>query len=249
MRTLYELNSPAGQPAGLFFVVHRQAETAIFKALQLGDWFTLADDLGLSPLYPLAREHKVIERSMKWSGSEMIWDLRRFRPLWQALMLTLVLVALAQLMQSVPTLDRFVWSRIQEAPVYRSGRQDKAVALTFDTVWGTDYSQEIINVLQAHQVPATFFIAGWWAQRNPDALKSIIAAGHEVGNATQNYLHLRALSEERAKQEFRDCHHQLELAMGKRATLFRPPYGEHDTRLGELAKALGYRTVLWSVDP
>ncbi|MGE5652856.1 MAG: polysaccharide deacetylase family protein [Bacillota bacterium] len=178
----------------------------------------------------------------------MIWDLRRFRPLWQALLLTFVLVALAQLMQGIPTLDRYVWSRIQDSPVYRSTRQDKAIALTFDTVWGTDYSQEIISVLKAEKVPATFFVAGWWVQRNPDAFKGILLAGHEVGNATQNYLHLRALSDGRAQQEFRDCHQQLELAMGKRATLFRPPYGEQDTRLGEITKALGYRTVLWSLD-
>ncbi len=178
----------------------------------------------------------------------MIWDLRRFRPLWQALMLAFVLIALAQVMQGIPTVDRYVWSRIQETPIYRASRPDKAIALTFDTVWGTDHSPEIIKALKAEQVPATFFVAGWWAQRNSDALKSILSEGHEVGNATQNYLHLRALAEKRAQEEFQNCHQQLELVMGKRATLFRPPYGEEDSRIGPLAKALGYRTVLWSLD-
>ncbi|MGJ6126365.1 polysaccharide deacetylase [Mycolicibacterium sp. Y3] len=45
----------------------------------------------------------------------------------------------------------------------------------------------ILDLLDRHQIPATFFVPGHTAHRYPDAVRSIVAAGHEI--AHHGYLH------------------------------------------------------------
>ncbi|MCX2710499.1 polysaccharide deacetylase family protein [Mycolicibacterium sp. J2] len=45
----------------------------------------------------------------------------------------------------------------------------------------------ILDLLERHQIPATFFVPGHTAHRYPDAVRSIVAAGHEI--AHHGYLH------------------------------------------------------------
>ncbi|MCK0177497.1 polysaccharide deacetylase [Mycolicibacterium sp. F2034L] len=45
----------------------------------------------------------------------------------------------------------------------------------------------ILDLLERHQIPSTFFVPGHTADRYPDAIRSIVAAGHEI--AHHGYLH------------------------------------------------------------
>jgi peptidoglycan/xylan/chitin deacetylase (PgdA/CDA1 family) len=45
----------------------------------------------------------------------------------------------------------------------------------------------ILELLSAYDLPATFFIPGWVAERHREAVRSVLAAGHEVGH--HGYLH------------------------------------------------------------
>lgn len=45
----------------------------------------------------------------------------------------------------------------------------------------------MLEIFDRHQIPATFFVPGHDAEQFPDAVKSIVAAGHEV--AAHGYLH------------------------------------------------------------
>ena len=49
----------------------------------------------------------------------------------------------------------------------------KYVALTFDDGPHPIYTQKILDILEEKKVPATFFVVGWRAELNPDALKRI----------------------------------------------------------------------------
>lgn len=45
----------------------------------------------------------------------------------------------------------------------------------------------ILGILEKHQVPATFFVPGYTAERYPGVVRDIVAAGHEIGH--HGYLH------------------------------------------------------------
>jgi len=49
-------------------------------------------------------------------------------------------------------------------------------------------TQRILEILDQHNTKATFFILGWIADRCPELIKSVAAAGHEI--ATHGYAHI-----------------------------------------------------------
>jgi polysaccharide deacetylase family protein (PEP-CTERM system associated) len=50
-----------------------------------------------------------------------------------------------------------------------------------------DNTRRILRLLAEHDVRATFFVLGWVADRHPDLVREIAAAGHEIG--THGYWH------------------------------------------------------------
>lgn len=45
-----------------------------------------------------------------------------------------------------------------------------------------DQTEQFLELLDRHQVKATFFVLGWVAERQPALLKTIARAGHEIGS-------------------------------------------------------------------
>ncbi len=45
-----------------------------------------------------------------------------------------------------------------------------------------DNTQRILRILEKYSVQATFFVLGWVAERYPDLVREIDAAGHEIGS-------------------------------------------------------------------
>lgn len=68
-----------------------------------------------------------------------------------------------------------------------------------------------LDLLDRHQVKATFFILGWTAERHPRVVKEIVAHGHEIG--CHSYSH--PVIFEMTREEFRaDCQRALEVLDG-----------------------------------
>jgi peptidoglycan/xylan/chitin deacetylase (PgdA/CDA1 family) len=65
--------------------------------------------------------------------------------------------------------------------------EDKEVVLTFDDGPLPPYTNRVLDVLAEHCVKATYFIIGRMARGYPDLLKKIRAAGHTIGNHSQNH--------------------------------------------------------------
>lgn len=64
---------------------------------------------------------------------------------------------------------------------------DRAVFLTFDD-WGTDSDiTELLDVLEAYNVKATFFVVTRNVQNNPNLLRAIAEAGHDIASHTDNH--------------------------------------------------------------
>lgn len=62
------------------------------------------------------------------------------------------------------------------------GSGQKRIALTLDDGPDPHTTPEILQALAQANIPATFFLIGERAQRHPDLVRQIFAAGHEIGN-------------------------------------------------------------------
>ena len=140
--------------------------------------------------------------------------------------------------------------------VTRSGAIPGKVALTFDDGPSPDWTPQILDVLKAKGVHATFFIVGVNAPANPALVARMVAEGHDVGNHTFTHPNLAAASEEVVRVELNASQRLFQALTGRAMRLFRPPYiGDAEPRSPDaieaikIAHELGYITVGLKVDP
>jgi peptidoglycan/xylan/chitin deacetylase (PgdA/CDA1 family) len=129
------------------------------------------------------------------------------------------------------------------------GRRDrKEIALTFDacsTREPSRYDARVTAALLAANAPATIFLGGSWAKEEVAQVKEL--ASHpqfELGNHTYTHPHLPALKDEsRIRAEIVRTQAEVKALTGHTPRLFRPPYGEYDQRVIQIAGELGLVTV------
>ena len=136
----------------------------------------------------------------------------------------------------------------RELPVYSVERDDKVVSISFDASWGADKTIPILDILDQYGVKTTFFLVGGWVDKYPDMVKEIFARGHEIGNHSNTHPQMSKLGEEGIREELRMMSDKVEKLTGVRPTLFRPPYGDYNDRVIQVARAEGYEAVQWSID-
>ena len=122
------------------------------------------------------------------------------------------------------------------------------IALTFDDGPHPHQTQEILDILDAHGVKATFFMVGVNVGNYPEAAKAVLRAGHEVGNHTFSHYHIKNLSEDEVFREIEDCEDALEELCEYRPHLFRPPEGAINSYVEHCSENNDYTIILWSLD-
>lgn len=120
------------------------------------------------------------------------------------------------------------------------------MALTFDDGPHPKFTPELLAVLDRYQVKATFFVVGKMAQKHPDLLREIQAAGHEIGDHTFNHVNLARLDEQGAAAEWKVGEKAITAITGEKVRYCRPPGGRYDREAVIAASELGLTTVLWT---
>ena len=136
----------------------------------------------------------------------------------------------------------------RELPIYCVETKEPKIALTFDAAWGNEDTQKILEVLKKHDVHVTFFMTGGWVENYPDDVKAILAAGHDLGNHSENHKNMSQLSDAEKKEELMKVHDKVRTLTGYEMFLFRPPYGDYDNAVVNVAKDCGYYTIQWDVN-
>ena len=131
----------------------------------------------------------------------------------------------------------------------------RTIALTFDDGPDPVWTPEVLRVLAAHQVPATFFVVGSQVARHPDLARELAAGGHEFGVHTFTHPDLAALPGWRRRLEYTQTQLAIASAAGVRASLVRFPYSSYAAAIDDLnwpvftqAGDLGYLSVLNDTD-
>ncbi|MBQ8198079.1 MAG: polysaccharide deacetylase family protein [Lachnospiraceae bacterium] len=133
-------------------------------------------------------------------------------------------------------------------PIYCVETSEPKVALSFDAAWGNEDTKEILAILKKHDVHVTFFMTGGWVENYPEDVKTILAAGHDLGNHSENHKNMSQLSTEECKEEIMAVHNKVLELTGYEMFLFRPPYGDYDNDVITTTEACGYYPVQWDVD-
>lgn len=133
-------------------------------------------------------------------------------------------------------------------PIYSVEREDKVISVTFDASWGGDKTMAILDLLDQYNAKATFFLVGIWVDKYPELVQEIARRGHEIGNHSDSHAHFTQISDAQIRQELKDCSDKIEALTGTRPTLFRPPYGDYNSKVITVVRDAGYEAMQWSID-
>ncbi|MEA2315043.1 MAG: hypothetical protein QOI03_1735 [Solirubrobacteraceae bacterium] len=122
----------------------------------------------------------------------------------------------------------------------------RGYALTFDDGPHAQGTPAMLEILAAANVRATFFLVGEQVQRNPGLAREIADAGHEIGLHCHRHRNLLRLTPSQVHEDIARAHELIAGATGRAPELYRPPYGVLNAAALRLARARGWRTLLWT---
>jgi peptidoglycan/xylan/chitin deacetylase (PgdA/CDA1 family) len=121
------------------------------------------------------------------------------------------------------------------------------VALTYDDGPTRGVTDRVLDVLEREHVPATFFVVGRAARREPALLRRMRADGDEIENHSDSHAHLNAILFASALDaELANAGDAIAAAAGGRARWLRPPFGARNAAVLDAARRHGLRLALWS---
>ena len=167
-----------------------------------------------------------------------------------AIVLTSIALLSASLMIYPKTKETLSNTIVQqkELPIYCVEKQQPQISISFDAAWGNEDTGKLLEILAKHKVRATFFMTGGWIEKYPDDVKAIAAAGHDLGNHSENHKQMSKLSAEECKEEIMKPHEKVKALTGKDMILFRPPYGDYNDTLIQTLRDCNYYPIQWDVD-
>ena len=137
---------------------------------------------------------------------------------------------------------------MRKLPIYCVETEEKKIAVTFDAAWSAEDTDEIIEILKKHNAKATFFAVGDWVEKNPEAVKKLYNAGHEIGNHSDTHPSFSQINREEIKSEILNCNKKIEKITGVEPKLVRAPSGDYDNKSIEVTESLNMKMIQWDVD-
>ena len=164
------------------------------------------------------------------------------------LSLSLIAIILATIIFVTSTGSLYFGYSYRLVPIYSVETSEKKVALTFDAAWGSDKTLKIVEILNNAGIKGTFFLVGFWIEQNEDKVKAISDAGFDIGTHSSTHPKMSTLSQDKMKEELELSMNKIEKITGKPVKFFRPPFGDYNDSVLNVASGLGLKTIQWDVD-
>jgi peptidoglycan-N-acetylglucosamine deacetylase len=119
-------------------------------------------------------------------------------------------------------------------------------ALTFDDGPHPQGTPAVLEILASERVGATFFLVGEQVRRNPQLVREIVDAGHEIALHCDRHRNLLRLTPWQVRDDIARALDTIATITGRSPRLYRPPYGVLNAAALRVARARGWRTMLWS---
>ncbi|CUA78404.1 hypothetical protein RSOLAG22IIIB_07055 [Rhizoctonia solani] len=126
------------------------------------------------------------------------------------------------------------------------------VALTFDDGPYT-WTQNLVDLLDENNAKGAFFFNGnnfgcIYDQANADRVKYVYDKGHQVASHTWNHERLSTLSGDQLVSEFSKTDDAIKKITGAVPAFMRPPFGDYDDDVLEVAASRGQTVAIWDFD-
>jgi len=130
--------------------------------------------------------------------------------------------------------------------VYRGDRKRPVLALTFDD-GPSESTPALLEILEANQVPATFFMCGQNVRRWPGIARAVADRGHELGNHTDTHPRLDFHASDFIFHEIAMAQETILTTTGFTPRLFRAPFGVRWFGLRRAQRHLNLLGVMWTI--
>ncbi len=145
------------------------------------------------------------------------------------------------------------WASVDAAPsriIHQGPSSPKVISLTFDDGADGTNIDEILKVLDAHKIKATFFLTGTGVNHHPARIRRIVSKGHEIANHSYSHPNFRNLTYAQMNTELKKAQAVIKTATGVYPKkLFRAPYGAYNSHVLEGVGRAGYPyTIQWNID-
>lgn len=141
-----------------------------------------------------------------------------------------------------------VFSANDNGVYYYGDVNSNKVSLMINVYWGSEYITPLLEILDKHNVKATFFVGGYWAAAESELLVNILLKGHELGNHGFHHKEHESLSLQKNVEEIMSCHELVKVKTGYEMQLFAPPSGSFSKSTLKAATDNGYKVIMWSKD-
>ncbi len=174
--------------------------------------------------------------------------------------------------QEIPTREQIIgkfsgrvpheWGEKVKGVKTRLDTDQKVLALTFDACGGpkgTGYDAKLIDFLTSEVIPATLFISGKWTDANPDIFRTLTRNPlFEIENHGSKHRPCSATGRSvygiKGTKSVAEIYDEIELnaleilnLTGRKPKYYRPGAAYGDEICAEIASALGYEVVNFSV--
>lgn len=122
------------------------------------------------------------------------------------------------------------------------------MAVTLDCGFAGRQTDDVLAVLEKHNITCTFFMTGYFLRTFPDCVQKIAAAGHEIGNHTNTHPHLTQIGTYDMMRQIQRPTEDIAEMLGRKTTLMRPPYGDVNKYVTALTRAEGQEVIMWTID-
>jgi len=166
-----------------------------------------------------------------------------------------VIVAYSTKWQKEPWLRQGQLSQLETVDlthtnVKRVATTRKVVAFTFDDNWDAVAAVRIAELFRTYNGHCTFFVVGTNVRMHPDAVRTMVRLGHDIGNHTLSHLAATNTTEANFVKQIQACEQVLNGMGLTTRPYFRFPYFAEDSHLMCIVTDQGYLTIgsAWTIE-
>ncbi len=137
-------------------------------------------------------------------------------------------------------------SKLVNGAYYAGDQNSNKITLMINVYWGTEYLEDMLNVLKENDVKTTFFVGGTWCVRESEMLKKIFEDGHEIANHGYSHGDHKSMTLEKNIEEISTTHKIVKDLIGVDMNLFAPPSGAYSKKTIQAANGLRYKVIMWT---